>query len=629
MRNSNAHFDVIVIGAGHAGCETALAAARMGAKTLLLTINIDQVAAMSCNPAIGGLAKGHLVREIDALGGEMGLAIDDTGIQFRTLNRSKGPAVQAYRAQADRRLYRERMRVILEQTPGLSIRQGMVTSIECAGDKVTGVRTAIGQRFDGAAVVLASGTFLNGLIHIGESKIPAGRAGDPAAVGISKSLIEQGFIVGRLKTGTCPRLDRSTIDYSRCEEQPGDPDPRPFSFWSKGIVQPQVSCWITWTNEETRRVIGESLHRSPLFTGQIEGVGPRYCPSIEDKVKRFPEKSSHQIFLEPEGLTTKEIYPNGLSTSLPIDVQERFLQTIPGLERVEIMRPGYAIEYDYCPPTQLYPTLMTKPVAGLFFAGQINGTSGYEEAAAQGLVAGINAARYSMGEEMVIFPRQESYIGVMIDDLVTKGTEEPYRMFTSRAEFRLLLRQDNADRRLCDLGHQVGLLPDDRYERYRRKWERIEEGIDSLDRIRLSPKDERIDPAMIGGPMPGDGATLKELLRRPEVTLDLLPGFERGDLTVDEREQIEIVVKYEGYIDRQERLLKKTAAAEHRAIPPGIDYRQVAGLSTEIVEKLGRIRPASLGQAGRIAGVTPAAIAMLHIHLERASRTKGEPPSAD
>jgi tRNA uridine 5-carboxymethylaminomethyl modification enzyme len=616
----NKQYDVIVIGGGHAGCEAALATARMGMQTLMITLNIDQIAHMSCNPAIGGLAKGHLVREIDALGGEMAKCIDATGIQFRVLNRSKGPAVRGYRAQADKHLYKARMRQTLEGAGNLFIQQGQVKKFIIKNFSIEGVVTELGERFSSKAVILCSGTFLNGLIHIGFTTIPAGRAGEAPSTGVSDYLRELGFQVGRLKTGTCPRLDRDTIDFSKTEAQPGDNPPQKFSFFPNKIEQPQIPCHITYTTEDTQSVIERNLDKSPLFTGIIKGVGPRYCPSIEDKVKRFPDKRRHQVFLEPEGSSTKEIYPNGLSTSLPIEVQREFLRTIHGLEKVEIMRPGYAIEYDFCFPTQLYPTLETKLIQGLFFAGQINGTSGYEEAAAQGLIAGINAALKVLGKEPLILARQNSYIGVLVDDLVTKGTEEPYRMFTSRAEFRLLLRPDNADSRLCKTGYDVGLLGQESYDYYLRKENKIRAKMEALRAQRIGASESVTGSKEGGDQSIGKGVCGWEFLKRPNVGFGH-PNFKEivQGLTPEEVERIETECKYEGYIVRQEKLFNKTKKSEDKRIPRDFDFTKANGLSREVQEKLNRIRPISLGQASRISGITPAALSILHIYLEKLS----------
>ncbi len=603
-----------------------MAVSKMGLRTYLVTIAKDKIGEMSCNPAIGGLAKGHLVREIDAMGGQMGKLIDATGIQFRMLNSSKGPATRGPRAQADRLLYQRSAEELIDNQGFISVCEGIVKKINMIGDKAVGVEMLSGEVFTSQAIVLCAGTFLNGLIHVGLDRTPAGRRGEPASIGFSDSLREIGFEVGRLKTGTCPRLDSRTIDYSKTEQQPGDVTPCLFSFFSNGMQQRQISCHITYTTEETQRVIETNLDRSPLYTGVIEGVGPRYCPSIEDKVKRFPEKRRHQIFLEPEGLSVPDVYPNGLSTSLPVDVQLKFLRTIPGLEKVEILKPGYAIEYDFFPPTQLYPTLRTKKIDNLFFAGQINGTSGYEEAAAQGLVAGINAALFVKGEDSLVLTRQNSYIGVLIDDLVTKGTEEPYRMFTSRAEFRLLLRQDNADLRLCDIGKRVGLLGIADYEVFCRKREKIENEKAKLRSIRLKPNIH--DAEGLGGKIPGDGILLSDLLKRPEVTLENLPGYQPPpDLTQAEKEQIEIFFRYEGYIARQERLLEKATRSENKEFPQPFDFKAVPGISMEIREKLEKLRPLNLGQAARISGVTPAALIVLHIYLEKISALRKSGPS--
>jgi len=614
------NIDVIVIGAGHAGCEAALASARMGVKTLLITTNLDHIAFMSCNPAVGGLGKGHLVRELDALDGEMGKNIDATGIQFRVLNMKKGPAVRATRIQADKMRYALRMKKILEEQENLFLRQGIVERLLVDNKTVIGIETQWGEKFYGKCVIITTGTFLRGLIHVGLEHFEAGRMGDFPSVGLSICLKELGFEIGRLKTGTCPRLDGRTIDFSKLEPQHSDNTPHPFSFMTKAIHNELVPCWLTYTNERTHDVIRSGFDRSPLYTGKIKGTGVRYCPSIEDKIVRFQDKERHRIFIEPEGLDTIEYYPNGLSTSLPLDIQLNMLRSIAGLEHVEITRPGYAIEYDFVYPTQLYATLETKLINNLFHAGQINGTTGYEEAAAQGIMAGINAALKVLDKGMFCLGREEAYIGVMIDDLVTRGVDEPYRMFTSRAEYRLLLREDNADLRLTEKGYAAGVVNKERYEMVIEKKKKIEHVHEILRSIRLKPNAGTIEMLKNSG-FEGikNPVTLEELLKKPEVTMaDIkLINQDFNDLEEDIAYQVELNIKYRGYTERQLEMIDKTKRLENMKISSDIAYGSISGLSREVVERLSKVRPFTIGQAARIPGITPAAITAVMIHLKK------------
>ncbi|EEM56841.1 MULTISPECIES: tRNA uridine-5-carboxymethylaminomethyl(34) synthesis enzyme MnmG [Bacillus cereus group] len=613
-------YDVIVIGAGHAGCEAGLAAARMGSKTLMLTINLDMVAFMPCNPSVGGPAKGIVVREIDALGGEMGRNIDKTHIQMRMLNTGKGPAVRALRAQADKFSYQHELKKTIEETPNLTLFQGMVERLIVEDGECKGVITQAGAEYTAKTVVITTGTFLRGEIIMGDLKYSSGPNNQQPSITLSEHLEELGFDLVRFKTGTPPRVNSNTIDYSKTEIQPGDDKPRAFSFETTKFIMDQIPCWLTYTSTETHRLIDENLHRSAMYSGMIKGTGPRYCPSIEDKVVRFNDKPRHQIFLEPEGRNTQEVYVQGLSTSLPEDVQRDMLRTIPGLENVEMMRTGYAIEYDAIVPTQLWPTLETKKIKNLYTAGQINGTSGYEEAAGQGLMAGINAACRSLGKKEVILGREDAYIGVLIDDLVTKGTNEPYRLLTSRAEYRLLLRHDNADLRLTEVGHEIGLITEERYERFTNKKLQIEKEKERLSSIIIKPRPEVQELIRnIGGSELKDGIRASDLLRRPEMTYEhihlLVPS--EVELSDEVKEQVEIQIKYEGYIEKSLQQVERMKKMENKKIPVDIDYDAISSLASEARQKLKDVRPLSMGQASRISGVNPADISILLVYIEQ------------